>query len=148
MQENFNKVQIDGVIEYNLTKELAENEIICPTCKGFGLMVYENPFYLKDEQANKFDKHVVESLGYCPDCYNGKVKVCPYCGRKLKKNSPCDCQGAKKEFLKEIERRDIERWRNVKKISLEEARKKYEMLYIENNRPHSRGFSHELGRCT
>jgi hypothetical protein len=69
-------------ISEGLIIPLEENEIICPTCKGLRMILKETN-----------EKCYIES---CPDCYNGKVYKCKYCG-KLNKTDYCHCDKAEDE---------------------------------------------------
>lgn len=40
-------------IAFKLRKDLAENEEICPKCKGVGLVIQDNPYGLKDDSDKK-----------------------------------------------------------------------------------------------
>lgn len=76
-----------------LEKDLEDNEQICPTCHGLGMVVGNNEFYHTENVNNSalIDYNNM-AFGYCPNCFNGVVKVCKYCGKLLSKwQSSCNC---------------------------------------------------------
>ena len=76
-----------------LEKDLNDNEQICPTCHGLGMILYNNEFYHIDNADNSaLIGYNNMAFGYCPYCFEGVVKVCRYCGKQLLKGqSSCDC---------------------------------------------------------
>jgi len=72
-----------------LEKDLCDNEVICPTCHGLGIVIRNQPFKL--DNANKWFNNEYFSL--CPDCYNGVQSLCKYCGKPIEKEyiTKCDC---------------------------------------------------------
>lgn len=87
-----------------LEKDLQDNEQICPTCKGLGIISYDFNFYKYEDISNniKLQSYNNMHFGPCPMCYNGVVKVCKYCGSIITKSQlKCDCEGQKAEDEKE-----------------------------------------------
>lgn len=92
----------DGIKLLNsdvLEKDLEDNQTLCKTCGGYGVVKRKNPFGIKeklsDEKYNaKINWYDNESITFCPDCYNGVVTLCEYCGKPIKKGyiSRCDCE--------------------------------------------------------
>lgn len=89
---------------------LEDNEIACPTCKGLRLIY-------KQKDDNK------GSIISCPDCYNGKLYVCKYCG-KTNKTDCCDCKQAKEERddnfrIREADK-ELKLFKDAKKIKFDD----------------------------
>lgn len=92
----------DGVELLNskfIEKDLEDNQIICTTCKGFGVVKRKNQFGIKEKlsdekYATTINWYDNEAFTFCPDCYNGVVTLCEYCGKPIKKGyiSKCDCE--------------------------------------------------------
>ena len=82
-------------IEVNITlhKDLCENEEICPTCNGLGVVIRDNRYGLENDP----DKTIMfpykkQSLILCPTCYNGVIKRCNLCGKIIPSHrTKCDC---------------------------------------------------------
>ena len=91
-------------IDVKLQKDLHDNEDICPTCGGLGLMIANNPYGLSNDPDKTFSnlfpyKH--QSLTFCKDCFNGVVKRCKLCGGIIPKGrTKCNCE--KQEALDKI----------------------------------------------
>lgn len=119
-------------LSINLQKNLQEDEVICPNCKGTGIQVNDNKFGLgKFDIGNPFPyKHQV--IGGCNHCYNGIQKVCKHCGELLGRQIAHDCEGARKEKNKKYNQQDLDKWNKAEKISLKEACNKLEWVYVDN----------------
>lgn len=76
-----------------LEKDLNENEQICPTCHGLGMVLYNNEFYNVENTAKtSLTYYNNMAFGCCPHCFNGVIKVCKYCGKQLPRGrASCDC---------------------------------------------------------
>lgn len=74
---NINKVIKEQVGESAFTKILAENEVLCNTCGGTGILAFSN----SDESF----------FTLCNCCRNGKQKMCEHCGKISKPSAQCDC---------------------------------------------------------
>lgn len=91
-----------SVFPAELEKDLSDNERICPTCHGLGMVVDDNIFGLKGDNSELGKKYRFpykkQALSFCPDCFNGVQEICPYCKKPyLKYRTSCDCPGAKEE---------------------------------------------------
>lgn len=96
-------------ITVTLQKDLHGNEEICPTCKGVGLVIADNPYGLHSRDNNHLPifpyKH--QSLIFCPSCYNGVVHRCEFCEEIIPNHrTKCDCE--KQRELDLIERQKKE----------------------------------------
>ena len=106
------------LIGKKLTKDLHDDEAICPVCRGTGLQITDNPYGLKGDPEHpgvRFPyKH--QSLIYCWNCYNGVVHICPYCGKQMKRGwLKCDCNTVKKQEIEEKHRKEQEAFDKAKK---------------------------------
>lgn len=117
-----------------LIKDLQDNERICPTCHGLGMLIENNIYGIHGDtsEAAKREhfpyKH--QALSFCPDCFNGVQKLCKYCGEpfKVKGHQHCDCDG----FKKAEEEKRIAKWNETisKAKEVQESDVKT-MLYCE-----------------
>lgn len=89
-----------------LEKDLMENEEICPICHGLGMVIHNNEYGIKGDTSEKaktkmFPYHH-EALSFCPNCFNGVIRKCEYCGKPIKKGSlnSCDCEQYQEEEKK------------------------------------------------
>lgn len=85
-------------IELNITlhKNLNDGEELCPTCKGFGVIIKN---YINNQ-----------SLAFCDTCYNGVVKRCHLCNKIIPKyKSKCNCE----------QQREIDRIERKKRLAAE-----------------------------
>lgn len=99
------------LIGRKLTKDLHDNEAICPVCRGTGLWITDNPYGLKGdpEHPSVSFPYKHQSLTFCPNCYNGVVHICPYCGRQTQRGwLKCDCETAKRLEAEEQRRKEQE----------------------------------------
>ena len=93
---------IASVFPPELEKDLKDYERICPTCHGLGMYVVDNIYGIKGDTSELGKKYMFpykqQSLSFCPDCFNGVQKICPYCKKPyLKYRTFCDCPGGKEE---------------------------------------------------
>lgn len=127
--------EIKHILPSTLKKDLNDNEIICPACHGLGVVKRKNPFGLKEKEDNYYSKinwYDNESLTFCPDCYNGIVSLCEYCGKPIQKGyiNKCDCDQYKK-IESENKKSKYQETINKAKEVAPEAVKTY--LYDENS---------------
>ena len=74
---------IKDLINANLVKDLYDNEEICPTCHGTGMVINNNVYGLKSEGYSNPSvrfPYLHAAITFCPNCYNGIVHRCKYCG--------------------------------------------------------------------
>lgn len=124
-----------------LQKDLMDGEVICETCKGLGVVVTPNRYGLKEDgqprdYANLFP-YKKQSIGPCPDCYNGVRKTCKFCGTPgsrgyINPENRCQCEGAEKMRQEEERKKENERYEKAEKLTIAEAIEQgIEMVYIE-----------------
>lgn len=101
-----------------LKKDLTENERICPVCKGTGVVKTNQKYGLTDDESELAKKELFpynnETLSFCPNCFNGVIRICKYCGKQIPKPyiNKCDCstyiqlqeEKKKSEYQKTIEK--------------------------------------------
>lgn len=135
-----NKVLIDVAVNLpkQLEKDLQENERICTTCKGMGIVIRDNEYGLKNKEKPWLIDYPYkkQSLWPCPDCYNGVQRICKYCGQPgtrmyVNAESHCVCEEASAERSRIAAQKEQERWEKAEKITLEEAAKRFDILYID-----------------
>jgi len=106
------KVEINSILPTKFSREVGENEKLCPVCGGLGLKV-EGNFIIT-----------------CHDCYKGIVKACKYCGKTELYSHNCDEE--RQVRRNEQHARDVIKWDKSRKITLEEACKTLTMVYVDN----------------
>ena len=101
------KIKLAGHLPAHVKRKLGENEKLCSKCGGIGMIA-------------KPSKEKPEYIDICRSCDNGRVHVCPHCG----KENPftyCGCLASVKKTAAE---RTIELWAKAEKITPEEAAKR------------------------
>ena len=111
-RELFEQLQNKAIIKLNA------NEIICPTCKGLRMVLT-----LNDDGHGYVDQ--------CKDCYNGKLTICPYCG-KANRTDYCNCDAYKRAEKKVQEQKKLETMQKAKHIKFSDYDGKFFSLYDEN----------------
>lgn len=94
--------EIKHILPDILEKDLQDDEIICPVCHGLGVKMWNNPYGIKGDTSEEAKRSMFpykhQSLLPCPNCYNGVVKLCEYCGKQLPKGRlKCDCEQQKEK---------------------------------------------------
>lgn len=112
--------------KFELIKHLSENEIICPECKGLGMEIDDNTFYISSLDF----PYKKQTVSYCKHCVNGVQEKCPHCGELMRRSRKCNCQGAQEEQNQKKLENAIQTWNKAKKIKYEDV--EFEMLYVEN----------------
>jgi hypothetical protein len=128
------KEELQSILPEVLIKDLQDNERICTTCNGLGVIAIQNPYGIKGDNSpeaklNRFPYNH-QALTLCPNCYNGVQRVCKYCGQPIKKGSitNCDCP----QYVSEQETILKNKWKETvnkaQKVTEEEVKT---MLYCE-----------------
>lgn len=130
-------VDVKLTMPKRLRKDLQENEIVCPWCKGLGIQKREQNYGLRSDPPHSGFPHRYEYFIPCNMCYNGIVKTCKYCGQpswdknKIHAESVCGCEGAQKDRDAERTKRETEQWDKAKKITIDEAIKTQTFLFVD-----------------
>lgn len=103
-------IDLNTILSGTLEKDLIDNEAICPVCQGTGVVKANNIYGLIGDTSEIAKKEMFpykhQSLALCPNCYNGVIKLCEFCGKQIKKGyiDKCDCPQyrAKQEEEKRI----------------------------------------------
>lgn len=112
-----------------IVHDLAEDETICPTCKGVGIHKSESA-YASGEEPRKWDdpfpyKH--QWLTPCHHCYMGKIRVCLLCKGFLERaRTWCECKEARAIRDAEAAEKELARRAKLPKI----AWKDYELMMV------------------
>lgn len=105
---------IKNILPDTLEKDLCDNEKICPICGGLGVVLRNNPYGIKGDASEKaknmrlpYDK---QALVFCPNCYNGVINLCEYCGQPLTRGfTMCTCE----DYKEHERRRQATYWQTV-----------------------------------
>ena len=90
--------EIKNIFPLTLEKDLQDNEAICPVCHGLGIVQSNNVYGIKGDTSEAAQKSMFpynhQSFTLCPNCYNGVIHLCKYCGKQIRKGSVdyCDCE--------------------------------------------------------
>ena len=92
--------EIKNILPDTLEKDLQNNEEICPVCNGLGVVVDNNIYGIKGDTFEAAKKSMFpynhQAIKFCPNCYNGVIQLCEYCGKPLPKGRlKCDCEQQK-----------------------------------------------------
>lgn len=107
--------EIKNILPDTLEKDLQDNEAICPVCHGLGVVLDNNVYGIKGDTSEAAKKSMFpynhQAIKFCPNCYNGVICLCEYCGKQITKGyiSKCDCEQykAKEEEEKRIKYQEI-----------------------------------------
>lgn len=88
---------IKSILPETLEKDLQENEEICPMCNGLGVVLDNNVYGIKGDTSETAKKLMFpynhQAIKFCPNCYNGVIRLCEYCGKPLPRcTSRCNCE--------------------------------------------------------
>lgn len=107
--------EIKNILPESLEKDLQDNEEICPVCNGLGVVLDNNIYGIKGDTSEAAKKSMFpynhQAIKFCPNCYNGVIRLCQYCGKQIRKGSIdyCDCEQykAKEEEKERIKYQEI-----------------------------------------
>jgi len=102
--------EIKNILPETLEKDLQDHEEICPVCHGLGVVLENNIYGIKGDTSEEAKKSMFpynnQAIKFCPNCYNGVISLCQYCGKQIPKHyiDKCDCEQykAKEEEEKRI----------------------------------------------
>ena len=102
--------EIKNILPETLEKDFQDHEEICPVCNGLGVVLDNNVYGIKGDTSEAAKKSMFpynhQAIKFCPNCFNGVIRLCQYCGKQIRKGSIdyCDCEQykAKEEEEKRI----------------------------------------------
>lgn len=117
--------EIKNILPESLEKDLQDNEEICLVCNGLGVVIDNNIFGIKGDTSEAAKKSMFpynhQAIKFCPNCYNGVIQLCEYCGKSLPKGRlKCDCEQQKAKDKEERKIKYQETIDKAKEISLED----------------------------
>lgn len=115
--------EIKHILPDTLRKDLQDNEELCPACHGIGVKLWNNPYGIKGDTSEVAKESTFpynhQSLLPCPNCYNGVVNICKYCGKQLPKGRlKCNCEQQKVIDEKENRIKYQETIENAKEVDI------------------------------
>lgn len=102
--------EIKNILPDILEKDLQDNERVCHICNGLGVVIDNNVYGIKGDMSEAAKKSMFpynhQAIKFCPNCFNGVIRLCQYCGKQIRKGSIdyCDCEQYK---VKEEEEKRI-----------------------------------------
>ena len=117
--------EIKHILPDTLEKDLMDNEEVCPICKGLGVVLDNNIYGIKGDTSEAAKKSLFpynhQAIKFCPNCYNGVIRLCEYCGKQLPRGIlKCTCE------------QQIEKEKEEKKIEYQETIEKAKEIDIES----------------
>ena len=99
-------IDLNTILSGTLEKDLIDNEAICPICQGIGVVKENNRYGLIEDTSEVAKKerfpYKHQSLVPCPNCYNGVIKLCEFCGKPFNRHmNKCDCSQYREKEEKE-----------------------------------------------
>ncbi|WP_062408416.1 hypothetical protein [Paenibacillus naphthalenovorans] len=119
-------------LQFNVTRELEDNEVLCPVCSGTSLHIQGIPLAQVTNgiyEIKKFGRY--DTIVGCGSCYYGVQKKCEHCDNLLGRSNLCTCDKSRWEQRNKEEQKEREKWGKINKITYKEALDKYEMIYID-----------------
>lgn len=107
--------EIKNILSETLEKDLQDHEEICHVCHGLGVVIDNNIYGIKGDTSEAAKKSIFpynhQAIKSCPNCYNGVIRLCQYCGKQIPKGyiDKCDCKQykAKKDEEKRIKYQEM-----------------------------------------
>lgn len=90
--------EIKNILPDTLEKDLQDYEEICFVCHGLGVVIDNNVYGTKGDTSESAKKSMFpynhQAIKFCPNCFNGVIRLCQYCGKQIRKGSIdyCDCE--------------------------------------------------------
>jgi hypothetical protein len=128
--------EIKKVLPLTLKKDLQDNERICPTCHGLGMVATHRVYGIKDDHNPEVKgihfPYDHQTLTFCPSCFNGVQTLCEYCGKPVQRGyiSKCDCEQYKEKEAEEKRQKYLETISKAKEVKPEDVTT---YLYDENS---------------
>ena len=115
-------IDLSKMFSGTLEKDLDENKVICPVCKGLGVVKRNNVFGIDGDTSEEAKKKLFpynnQSLSPCPNCYNGVVELCRFCGKQIERGyiGKCDCEEYKNHVAAKKKLRYQQTINNAKRV--------------------------------
>lgn len=90
--------EIKNILPETLEKDLRDHEEICSVCHGLGVVIDNNIYGIEDDTSEAAKRSMFpynhQAIKFCPNCYNGVIHLCQYCGKQIQKGyiNKCDCE--------------------------------------------------------
>ena len=111
------EIDLTEVLPTKVTRTLKSDQVLCPTCKGAGLI-------LRTDAKGDY-------ITTCNTCHGRTyLEKCPHCSEVEQGFMHHRCEGTERERALKIERGEQEKWDKAEKISYAEACKRYEQVVI------------------
>ena len=99
--------EIQHILPDTLEKDLMDDEEICPICHGLGVVLDNNIYGIKGDTSEAAKRshfpYNHQAIKFCPNCYNGVIRLCEYCGKMLPRGRlKCDCKQQKAKDKEEV----------------------------------------------
>ena len=125
--------EIKNILPGTLEKDLMDNEIICPACRGLGIVLANNVYGIKGDTSEVAKKshfpYNHQAIKFCPNCYNGVIRLCEYCGKPLPRGRlKCDCE---QQRVKDKEEKRIKYQETIEKAKEIDIKSASTYLYDE-----------------
>lgn len=127
--------EIKYILPDTLEKDLQDNETICPVCHGLGVVLDNNIYGIKGDTSEAAKKSMFpynhQAIKFCPNCYNGVIRLCEYCGKALPRGRlKCDCE---QQRVKDEEEKRIKYQETIEKAKEIELKDTSYYMYDEQS---------------
>ena len=133
---------INALLADGLEKDLLEDEELCETCQGTGIVKSNNVYGLSND-PNKLAGHFPykhQSTTFCPNCYNGIIHRCEYCGKIMPRGRLlCNCEAVSEARRQEEDKKLLEALKKAEEFDSDALGSRFGMCYSENYR-HNEGY--------
>ena len=118
--------KIKNILPESLEKDLQDNEEVCSVYHGLGAVIDNNIYGIKGDTSEAAKKSMFpynhQAIKFCPNCFNGVIRLCKYCGKQIQKGSidNCDCEQYKAKEIEEKRVKYQETIAKAKEIAIED----------------------------
>lgn len=119
--------EIKNILPDTLEKDLQDNEGICPVCHGLGIVKSNNVYGIEGDTSEAAKKSMFpynhQAVKFCPNCYNGVIRLCQHCGKQIQKGyiNKCDCEQYKAKEEEENRTKYQEKISNAEEIDFKDV---------------------------
>jgi hypothetical protein len=137
---------LSEVLKNGLAKDLQDNQILCPECRGTGLAITNHIYGLKDDPDKS--KHFPYSNQYivgCQHCYTGVINLCEHCHSELPRSKcRCDCDKAEAVRYSDKLAKETAAWDKAIKLKSDDEIAKGMGMYCSDDYPYNDGYFSEI----